>query len=1228
MSPKFARKVAFCLRRATGRLTVLALAAATLSAVGIGGGTAHADPSTPPASSPPASGAPDPASASASAQAAASGQPVEVTDATTETTQVMANPDGSFTLTSDRDPVRVQQDGHWTPIDTSLAANPDASLSPRASTAQLTFSGGGTGPALSIADPDTGNAIAFSWPTALPAPRLDGDTATYSEVLPGVDLKLTAKAASYSEVLVVKDATAAANPALDQLKLHASASGLKLAKAANGGLQATDNSGAVVFDGAAPTMWDSTIDSHVGPTPSADDPGSARVTALPVSVPAADGTTTDASTTVTLAPPAAALEGPDVHYPVFIDPALSTPNHTHFAVVLSSGAPYFDDPGQDMKVGYCDWANCKGIGVGRSYFSFNTADITRHAAYQNTTAHIFAAKVSARETHNAMGCTSEPVNLWTAAGISGSTVWPGPAISMLQQVSSNRSDDCASAQPAMIDFDGASVLARLQSAANSDTTVLTFGLLAPDESNRNYWKRFASDPVLTVTYNFPPSAPLATGINTARSSVVNCNGSIITSDSSPSLLGLAHDNNSPHTPLDFRFNIYPVSGSTPVASSSDVLGARTNGGTGDDYSTWWDSSAALPDGAWKYTVSAHFASANFYIDMSTGASGPYPFIVEHNPPATSPIIASADYPKDFWGSAVSHPGLFSLTTNGGSTAIGLSYAFDTDPTIPTTCTTVAGKWVLTPAGTAQLAAPMLPPGPHTLKVASFDGAHDLSAPTSYRFFVSPNAGTTGVNRVEAEDPSLAWGGTGPSQTMTDLFRYTNGSDHASAVGGIAPAAGYLFETGLGQLSTTAVPGTTALYDCLNGTEHFSTPSPTCEGKTMFGTGPLGYIYTSPTTSPPTHPIYRCRTAEHFDSLLSNCEGQIYENILGYAMDLPASGAPSTNHSSSGYGMRFIPTTAAGQTFTASFTPPVTADYAFGGQFYTSPANGKVKFSISDSSTPPNTIALGTDGTPNAAADTYSSAAGEKYIQLGGAQIQAGKTYTITGTIDSAGTGGGFQTALDYLTIAPVNNFAAIPNNHGIATDNTATTADLTGSHQALSATALAAAGIQPGGTYTTGGATFHIPSSAPDGSDNILTVGTGSVLPLDQAVTGATTLNLLVANTGPLTPADNAGYFVTTVDDTDIKVDHQLPAIPAWMTADTTTVTSSGVAGGTRTLATDLPYYDDGVNATPTATHVYLYLISIPISSTHTLTEIDLPTDTLSHDPNIYRLHILAVATS
>jgi hypothetical protein len=104
---------------------------------------------------------------------------------------------------------------------------------------------------------DGGHRLYMTWSgRALPAPRLSGATATYEEVLPGVDLRVTALAQGFSEVLVVESARAAANPALAQLSFDLTATGLTLGITEDGGVDARDASGAVVFSSPRAMMWD------------------------------------------------------------------------------------------------------------------------------------------------------------------------------------------------------------------------------------------------------------------------------------------------------------------------------------------------------------------------------------------------------------------------------------------------------------------------------------------------------------------------------------------------------------------------------------------------------------------------------------------------------------------------------------------------------------------------------------------------------------------------------------------------------------------------------------------------------------------------------------------------------------------------------------------------------------------------------------------------------------
>ncbi|MFJ6836846.1 hypothetical protein [Streptomyces sp. NPDC091209] len=172
-------------------------------------------------------------------------------------TEVVANPDGTFTRTDSSMPQRVQQQGKWVPIDTTLVRQTDGTWAPRAAVTHVTFSAGGSGALVTMRD--GADRLGFSWPGALPRPVISKDTATYPEVLPGIDLQLTADASGYSSILVVKTPKAAADPRLRGLAWNTTSTNLKLATTSDGGAQATDkHTGKTLFHSDTALMWDST----------------------------------------------------------------------------------------------------------------------------------------------------------------------------------------------------------------------------------------------------------------------------------------------------------------------------------------------------------------------------------------------------------------------------------------------------------------------------------------------------------------------------------------------------------------------------------------------------------------------------------------------------------------------------------------------------------------------------------------------------------------------------------------------------------------------------------------------------------------------------------------------------------------------------------------------------------------------------------------------------------
>jgi hypothetical protein len=694
---------------------------------------------------------------SASTQAAATGDPVEVPSETTETTKVMAQPDGSFDLTSNRLPVRVEQDGTWVPIDTRLHQNDDGSWSPAATTAPVSFASGGSTNMVSIGAEN--KQVSFDFPTNLPAPTVSGDSATYADVRPGIDLVLTAQPAGYTDTFVVHTASAAEDLTANPIHLSGQGDGLSLSQDSTGTLQAS--SGATPMYSAQPQVsWDSSGDTQAAGHPDPTDPGDSVV------APATNAqtpTTSSPSVNVAVTVPSTLLDDPGTTYPVYIDPDLQYAS-SHYLTVEDNGNDYYDSASQPMRVGYCDYAECPGHYNARSFFQFSIAALSgsdQHGAA--IAAVVDDATVTAYENHNAASA-AEPVTLTKADSFTASTNYPGPVGANLLTVSS--AQGAGSDPGGNVVFNNAAIQTYMQADANAAIINARFSLSAPAANNDLYWKKFDNNPTLDVKYDFAPSTPEFRTI----SSAVTCTNppTVYTSDNTPTVSARAHDNNPDPLPVGLWFEIANAGSSTVIRSNSSAIQ-----GAGDTQ-LGWTTTPALPDGNYQF----HTWAASNSPDTANAKSSTttwWPFTVDSTPPA-APTLSSFQYPNGYWGPSAASPGTFTVTDTSTDT-VGFSYDFDTsggedapDPACQFNVDGTKGQ-VQASAGQATITVPStLGSGYHRVYVRAFDHAHNSSTETSYDIYVAPTFGASGTNLVEAES-SVAPDPDGP----TDAYVYSDSS---------------------------------------------------------------------------------------------------------------------------------------------------------------------------------------------------------------------------------------------------------------------------------------------------------------------------------------------------------------------------------------------------------------------------------------------------------------------
>jgi hypothetical protein len=491
-------------RRVTRRLAFIASLATFLGAVSLPAEAATSGSGGSPAAPASAPEQPDhPELTQAFTRARQTGQRVELPDGLTEYNTRYADPSGTTTLVMSPVPVRVRRGSGWTGVDPTLVKRDDGSLAPKAALLDVVLSGGGSGPLARVRR--EGQSVNLSAPVALPTPVVSGATATYPEVFGGVDLLVTVTAESFSEVLVVKNRAAAAEPGLRRLRFGLSGSGVHGARTTEGGLRVTGANGVPLLLAARPTMWDSgSTAKAVGGAASASGAASADGPAesshqAPLGLSASDSD-------VTVTPPESLLSDAATSFPVFIDPTLGSGTATQWAMVDVSFPT----------TSYYKWANgSSGEGMGHISTAVDGTHTKRlFFGYDTSSLRVTGRTIvsSTLRTHEvwAYSCNTNGMEAWLTNPISGSTTWNSQAAngywvgpSTVRNVATSGRPDCAPSGTE-IDFDTQN---QVIASVLKGWATTTIGLKASNEGANSGWRRFTNNTTLKVVYNTYPNTP-------------------------------------------------------------------------------------------------------------------------------------------------------------------------------------------------------------------------------------------------------------------------------------------------------------------------------------------------------------------------------------------------------------------------------------------------------------------------------------------------------------------------------------------------------------------------------------------------------------------------------------------------------------------------------------------------------------------------------------------------
>ncbi|MGW6405857.1 FG-GAP-like repeat-containing protein [Streptomyces vinaceus] len=704
------------------------------------------------------------AEAKAKGEAKKSGKAVEIPSKRTETDDVWANPDGTLTANHALVPVRVYRGGKLVDADTTLAKGTDGRIAPAATAVGLSFSGGGTGALVTMRK--DGRDVSLTWPKALPAPKLEGNSATYANILEDVDLRVTADVNGFSHQIVVKTRKAADNPALTTLDFSLEGQGVTIRKEATGELRAVDPAGKTLFSAAKPQMWDSGAEkvlpeAAAGTTaPKAAAPKTSGLQAAPAAeaaarsaatpatappVPAVDGISTGSKAAdlgvdlkgskLTLTPDRKLLTAAETQYPVVIDPiwrddwksawALA---YKHTAFANSANTSYWNGGtlSKEGRVGCAKDAQNGGTVCAKTFFQVGMGAMWDKQIVSST----FRIQ---QKYAGSWSCSSGELEIWDTDAIGGGTTWNSqPA--WKRKVSSIGESYGGRNCPGNGDTVEMNVTSAVADAARYHWPAWTMGLKAANDTVDVSWRKFNPDSArISTQYNTLPVTPYERGMDPA----VACTGG------------------------------QPIGTTDEVVLRARVADAEDNSlfaefhyWNANDYGTLKSVKVPVTSGnmAQLRIPAAPLGSATYRWDVrgndGTG-DGPWAgqcvFTIDATRPASLPGVSSVQFPEndpDNTGYARTE-GTFTLNSGGENDITKYQWWSESDPAVREVSTAK-------PGGSVDVKFTPTTVGPQVLFVRSFDGSNNRSDLKSYLFYAKRQPGRDKLGDVNGDGTVDLW----------------------------------------------------------------------------------------------------------------------------------------------------------------------------------------------------------------------------------------------------------------------------------------------------------------------------------------------------------------------------------------------------------------------------------------------------------------------------------------